>query len=303
MSSSPSADTEARLTAVLAAAGQTIAPQRLTHVRPGLWRWRGRQDDLAVKLFEGSNATERLRTEAALYRELCRVGAPVPGLVATNQESIALARTWVPGSTLYERLLADELPNQSVAAAVRAAWLQLANALTPWDARIAPARRQAARRKRCMELGAVAQAVVDSIPPLPADAIHSLSQTVAAGDPVVLPLDASPSNIILDGDLVIFIDLELLGLDFADWTYAKYVTAIDNADAVRSLAVSHPDDPALPGLDAAVTLLALARAAGLWDAPRIEPASLASLIPGRSPATRRILQSLGLESSVTSDSG
>ncbi len=288
---------------MLAAAGQTIAPQRLTLIRPSLWRWRGRQDDLAVKLFEGSNATERLRTEAALYRELCRVGAPVPSLVATNQESIALARTWIPGSTLYERLLADELPNQSAAAAVRAAWLQLANALTPWDARIAPARRQAARRKRCTELGAVAQAVVTSIPTLPADAIHSLSQTVAASDLVVLPLDASPSNIILDGDLVTFIDLELLGLDFAEWTYAKYVTAIDKDGAVRSLAASHPDDPALLGLDAAVTLLALARAAGLWDAPRIESASLAGLLPGRSPASRRILQSLGLESSVMPDSG
>ena len=263
----------------------------------------GRHADLAVKLFEGSNATERLRTESALYHELCRVGAPVPSLVATNPESIALVRTWVPGSTLYDGLLADELPTQSVAAAVRNAWLQLANALTPWDTRIAPTRRRAARRKRCMELGAVAQAVVDSMPTLPADAIHTLSQTVAAGHLIVLPLDASPSNIILDEDLVTFIDLELLGLDFADWTYAKYITAVDSSGAVRSLAASHPDSPALPGVDAAVTLLALARVAGLWDAPRIEPASLAGLLPGRSWASRRILQSLGLESSVMSENG
>jgi len=303
LSSSPSADTEARLKTVLAAAGHSIARHSLTQVRPGLWRFNGRQADLAVKLYEGLNAVERLRTEAALYRELGRVGAPVPGLVATNQESIALARTWVPGATLYERLLADELLNQSAGAAVRDAWLHLANALIPWDARITPARRRAARRKRCMELDAVTQAVVESFPTLPADAIHTLSQTIAAGDLVVLPLDASPSNIILEGALVTFIDLELLGLDFAEWTYAKYVTAIDKAGAVRSLAVSHPDDPALPGLDAAVTLLALARAAGLWDAPRIETASLAGLIPGRSAATKRIIQSLGLESSVTSDSG
>ena len=263
----------------------------------------GRHADLAVKLFEGSNAIERLRAESALYRELYRLGAPVPSLVATNPESIALVRTWVPGSTLYDGLLADELPTQSVAAAVRNAWLQLANALTPWDTRIAPTRRRAARRKRCMELGAVAQAVVDSMPTLPADAIHTLSQTVAAGDLVVLPLDASPSNIIIDGDRATFVDLELIGLDFADWTYGKYVTAINEAGAVRSLVANHPDDPALSGLDAAVTLLALARVAGLWDAPLIEPASLAGLLPGRSWASRRILQSLGLESSVTSESG
>lgn len=287
---------------MLATTGQSIARRRLTPVRPGLWRFRGRHVDLAIKLFEGSNAVERFRIEAALYRELGPVGAPVPGLVATHEESIALARTWVPGLTLYEHLLADELPNQSAAGAVRDAWRQLINALTPWDARIEPARRQTARRKRCMELDAVAQAIADCFPTIPAGAIQDLRDTVAASDLVVLPLDASPSNIILDGDLVTFIDLELLGLDFADWTYGKYVTAIDKAGAVRSLTASHPDDPA-PGVEAAITLLALARAAGLWDAPRIEPEALAGLLPGRSLASRRILQSLGLESNVTTDSG
>ena len=287
---------------MLRATGQSTARRRLTHVRQGLWRFSGRQADLAIKLFDGSNAIERCRTEAALYRELGPVGAPVPGLVATHEESIALARTWVPGSTLHEHLLADEPPNQTAAAAVRDAWLKLAAALTPWNARIDPARRRAARRKRRMEVGAVAQAVVDCFPTIPADAIHDLRETVVAADLAVLPLDASPSNIILDGGLVTFIDLELLGLDFADWTYGKYVTAIDAAGAVRSLATSHQDDPA-PGLDAAVTLLALARAAGLWDAPRIEPEALSGLLPGRSLASRRVLQCLGLESSVTSDSG
>ncbi len=287
---------------MLAATGQSIARRRLTQVRPGLWRFSGRQADLAIKLFAGSNATERFRTEAALYRELGRVGAPVPGLVATHEESIALARTWIPGSTLYEHLLANEPPNQSAAGTVRDAWRQLTNALTPWDARIDPTRRLAARRKRYLELGAVAQAIADCFPTIPADAIHDLRETVAAADLAVLPLDASSSNIILNGDLVTFIDLELLGLDFADWTYGKYVTAIDEAGTVRSLATSHPDDPA-PGLDAAVTLLALARAAGLWDAPRIETEALSGLLLGRSPASRRVLQCLGLESNVTSDSG
>ncbi len=230
------------------------------------------------------------------------MGAPVPDLVATHEGAIALVRTWVPGLTLYEHLLADEPPNQSAAEAVREAWRQLTNALTPWDARIQPARRRAARRKRRMEVGAVAQAVADCFPTIPAEAIHDLRETVATADPAVLPLDASPSNIILDGDLVTFIDMELLGLDFADWTYGKYVMAIDAAGAVRSLATSHPDEPA-PGIDAAVTLLALARAAGLWDAPRIEPEALSGLLPGRSLASRRVLQCLGLESSVTSDSG
>ncbi len=287
---------------MLAAAGQSTAHRRLTRVRPGLWRFSGRQADLAIKLFGGSNAIERFRTEAALYRELGRVGAPVPGLVVTHERSIAVARTWVPGLTLYEHLLADEPPNQTAAEAVRDAWRQLTNALTPWDARIDPTRRLAARRKRGLELGAVTQAIVDCFPTIPAEAIHDLRETVATADPAVLPLDASPSNIILDGGLVTFIDLELLGLDFADWTYGKYVTAIDAAGAVRSLATSHPDEPA-PGLDAAVTLLALARAAGLWDAPRIEPEALSGLLPGRSLASRRVLQCLGLESSVTSDSG
>ncbi len=287
---------------MLRSTGQSTARRRLTHVRQGLWRFSGRQADLAIKLFDGSNATERFRTEAALYRELGREGAPVPGLIATHEESIALARTWVPGSTLYEHLLADVPPNQYAAGTVRDAWRQLTNALTPWDARIDPTRRLAARRKRRMEVGAVAQAIADCFPTIPAEAIHDLRETVVAADLAVLPLDASPSNIILDGDLVTFIDLELLGLDFADWTYGKYVTAIDEAGAVRSLAASHPDDPA-PGVDAAITLLALARAAGLWDAPRIEPKALAGLLPGRSLASRRILQSLGLESNVTSDSG
>ena len=276
---------------------------RLRHVRTGLWRWTAGDGDLALKLFEGVNAHERLRTEAALYEELCRVGAPVPGFVAADADALALARVWIPGTTLYEQLAADEPPGQSQASAVRDAWLRLLKALAPWCARIASTRRKAARRKRCRELSAVAQAVLDAMPKLPADAIHALCQTITAGDLVLLPLDASPSNVVIDGNRVAFIDLELLGLDFADWTYAKYVSAVDETGALRSLAARHPDDSGLPGLDASVTLLALARVAGLWNAPRIATGSLANVLPGSSRSIRRIRQSLGLESNVTSDSG
>lgn len=298
-----SAETEARLEAVVAAAGQPFARHCLKHVRSGLWRWTREHTDLALKLFDGPNADERLRTEAALCRELTRVGAPVPSFVAADSGALALARPWVPGTTLYRRLLAANPDNQSAAVAVRDAWLQLVSALAPWKTRIASTRRESARRKRCMELAAVAQAVADSLPTLPADAIHTLSHTVSAGDLAVLPLDASPSNIIIDGDWVTFIDLELLGLDFADWTYAKYVSGVDANGIARSLAASHPEDSAPPGLDAAVTLLALARAAGLWDAPPIPRTSLVDVLPGRSRAARRIREELGLESDVTSDSG
>jgi len=258
---------------------------------------------LALKLFEGVTAHERLRTEAALYQELCRVGAPVPEFVAADADALALARVWIPGTTLYEQLAADEPPGQSQASAVRDAWLRLLNALAPWHARIASTRRKAARRKRCRELSAVAQALLDAMPNLPADAIHALCQTITAGELVLLPLDASPSNVVIDGNRVAFIDLELLGLDFADWTYAKYVSAVDETGALRSLAARHPVDSGLPGLDASVTLLALARVAGLWNAPRIATGSLANVLPGNSRSIRRIRQSLGLESSVTSDSG
>lgn len=276
---------------------------RLRFVRSGLWRWTAGEADLALKLFDGVNAHERLHTEAALYQELCRVGAPVPGFVAANADALALARAWIPGTTLYEQLAVDKPPGQSHASAVRDAWLRLLNALAPWYARIALTRREAARRKRGRELSAVAQALLDAMPKLPADAIHALCQTATAGEPVLLPLDASPSNIVIDGKRVTFIDLELLGLDFADWTYAKYVTAVDETRALRSLAAGHSADSGLPGVDASVILLALARVAGLWNAPRIATESLAHVLPGSSPASRRIRQSLGLELTVTSDSG
>ena len=80
--------------------------------------------------------------------------------------------------------------------------------------------------------------------------------------------------------------MELLGLDFADWTYAKYVTAVAETGAVLSLADHQTDESASDGLDAAVTLLALARAAGLWGEPRNLPTDLANHIPGRSRAAR-----------------
>ncbi|MCY3895285.1 MAG: phosphotransferase [Chloroflexi bacterium] len=276
---------------------------RLRFVRTGLWRWNAGDAELALKLFDGVSAHERLRTEAALYQDLCRVRAPVPGFVAADADALALARVWIPGTTLYEQLAADEPPGQSQAWAVRDAWLRLLNSLAPWNARIASTRREAARRKRGRELSAVAQALMDAMPRLPTDAIHALCQTVTVRDPVLLPLDASPSNVVIDGKRVTFIDLELLGLDFADWTYAKYVSAANETGTLRSLAAVHPDDSGLPGLDASVALLSLARVAGLWNGPRIATESLANVLSGSSWAIRRIRQSLGLESSVTSDSG
>ena len=298
-----SAESGARLKAILTAAGQPFEFERLEPLRSGLWRWKGERTDLTLKLLDGPNAKERLRTEAALYRELCRVGAPVPSLVATDPKAVALARSWVPGTTLYERLLTSKSPGQFEALAVRKAWLRLRSALTPWNTRISSERLDAAIRMRRRELTAVAHAVADSYPQLPAVDIQALSEIVGVGEVAVLPLDASPSNIIIDDGRVTFIDLELVGLDYADWTYAKYVTAIDESGAVRSLVSAHPDDSVLDRLDAAVSLLALARTAGLWGGRRIAPASLARSIPGRTEAAERIRAELRLESNVTSDSG
>lgn len=297
-----SADTETRLRAVLAAANQS-KEGRLQPVRQGLWRWTVGDTDLALKLFDGPNAHERLRTEAALYRELSQLGAPVPAVVAEAPDARAIARAWVAGHTLFQRLLAADNLGTPEAEAVRRAWLRLLQALAPWNTRISASRRQEALRKRQMEVAAVAQAVTQALPSVPSDAIDDLRQTVCSDDLAVLPLDASPQNIVVNGDTVTFIDLELLGLDFADWTFAKYVTALDTTGGVRSLVAALPDGRALDRLDASVTLLVLARAAGLWSEPPNALLDFVSHIPGRSLAARRIRERLRLESSVTSESG
>lgn len=302
MNSTPSAETAARIKAILVASNQP-AEGRLRPIRQGLWRWTVGDADLALKLFDGPNAHERLRTEAALYRELVRVGAPVPAMVAEAAGARALARAWIPGRTVFQRLLAADAPNAVEAQTIRRAWLRLLQALAPWNARITESRRQEALGKRHVEIAAVAQGVAQALPCVPSDAVDDLKQTLASDKLVVLPLDASPSNIIVNAERVTFIDLELLGLDFADWTYAKYVTAVGETGAVLSLADRNPDVSASDGLDAAVTLLALARAAGLWGEPRNPPTDLANHIPGRSRAARRIRAGLRLESNVTSDCG
>ncbi len=302
MSSSPSLETGARIRAVLVAADQP-SDGRLRRIRQGLWRWTDGDADLALKLFDGPNAHERLRTEAALYRDLGRAGAPVPEFVAKAADARAIARVWIPGRTVFQRLLAADVPNAAEAHTVRRAWLRLLQALAPWNARIAECRRHEALHKRQMELAAVAHGVAQFLPTVPSDAIDDLRQTLASDDLALVPLDASPSNIVVDGDRATFIDLEILGLDFADWTYAKYVTAVAETGAVLSLADHQTDESASDGLDAALTLLALARAAGLWGESRNLPTDLANHIPGRSRAARRIRAGLRLESSVTSDCG
>lgn len=302
MNSTPSAETAARIKAILVASHQP-AEGRLRPIRQGLWRWTAGDADLALKLFDGPNAYERLRTEAALYRELGRVGAPVPAMVAQAAGARALARAWIPGRTVFQRLLAADAPKAAEAQIIRRAWLRLLQALAPWNARITESRRQEALGKRQVEIAAVAQGVAQAFPCVPSDAVDDLKQALASDKLVVLPLDASPSNIIVNAERVTFIDLELLGLDFADWTYAKYVTAVGEAGAVLSLADRDADESASDGLDAAVTLLALARAAGLWGESRNLPTDLASHIPGRSRAARRIRAGLRLESDVTSNCG
>ena len=302
MSSSPSVETGARLKSILAAADQP-SDGRLRRVRQGLWRWTAGNADLALKLFNGPNAHERLRTEAALYRELGQAGAPVPGVVAEAADARALARVWIPGPTVFQRVLTGDSPSASEARTVRSAWLRLLQTLAPWNARITESRRQEALGKRQVELAAVAHGVAQALPSVPSEAIDDLRQTIASDELVVLPLDASPSNIIVNAETVTFIDLELLGLDFADWTYAKYVTAVTESGALRSLAAHHSDASASDRLDAAVTLLALARAAGLWGESLVQPTDVANQIPGRSLAARRIRAGLRLESDVTSDCG
>ena len=302
MNSTPSAETEARLRAILIASSQP-GDGRLRLVRKGLWRWTGGDVDLALKLFDGPNAHERLQTEAALNRELGSAGAPVPELVAEASDVTALARAWIPGRTAFQRLLASDTPSACEAEPVRRAWLRLLQALAPWNTRITESRREGALQKRRLELAAVSEAVANAFPSVPSGAIYELKQMVVSDELLVLPLDASPANIVVDGDRATFIDLEILGLDFADWTYAKYVTGVTETGAVRSLAARDRDESASDGLDAAVTLLALAQAAGLWGPSRSLSSDLANHIPGRSLATRRIRAGLRLESDVTSDCG
>lgn len=294
MSSRPSAETLSRLAAVLAAAGQPTQGH-LRRISPGLWRWTRGSADLGLKLFDGPNADERLRTEAALYRSLDSAGAPVPKCMAEATDARGLARAWVSGTTLYEQLRAAHLPSEADATAVWNAWLELTRALVPWDQHVATERHQEARRKRRLELTSVARAAADAFPTVPASATHALSQTVAAGALSLLPLDASPSNIITADQRVTFIDLELLGLDFEEWTFAKYVTAVDETGTVRTLDPASAPPAYQVRFDAAVTLLALARAAGLWGSKRLAPAALAERLPGRSQAAMRIRPALRLE--------
>ncbi len=294
MSSNHPPDTERRLRAALAAAGLPRAARPLRGGR-GVWRVQTGRRDMAVKLYEGPAAGERLRTEFAVLCQLEALGAPVPAAVAAVPEALALVRAWAPGAPLLHHLRADDWP-VDLLAAVRRSWTVLTERLTRWRARMPAARLASARTKRTREVRAVAQAVAAAYPRLPRTALSDLERSVVSGPFGLAPLDASAGNVIVDErGAAVFIDLELLGLDFLDWTFAKYVTVAASgggAAPVRSLVGGAAAAPADAHVDAAVTLLTLARAAGLWGTPRIPPHAAAASLPGASAAARRIRTAL-----------
>ena len=197
---------------------------------PGIWRIGTSERQLVVKLFFGPTAEERIQTEVIACQQLSRMGAPVPTNAVAVMEEMALARDWVTGMSLHQSLFNVDRPSSAHTEVILTAWRDLTRALDQFYGRIPTHRREHAKTLRTHEIRYVAQAVSNSFPEIMTEDIDQLHKTIVSGELSILPLDASAANLILGQSQATFIDLELLGIDFADWTFAKFVTATQTKD-------------------------------------------------------------------------
>ncbi len=279
--------TAARVRAALHAAGVSpLDPSRIEHLARGTYRVQNGSRFLACKLFDGSQAAERARTEGGAYAALAARGAPVPRLLAVDDANAAVVREWVDGPTLAQALRGEAA--RPAWEQVSAAWDALLAALDTWTKAMEPARVDRARRLRQAEVANVAESVIGSGLLQPEDPawraaaaeIRQLADTIGSASVRTVPLDLNPGNVILGPNGITFVDLEAFGLDFAEWSLCKATMLphgptsgrageallAGQADAQRPNA----DSPLLAG----ALMLALADAAGLWRAEPAHPAGL-----------------------------
>ncbi len=308
MSSPPTPDELARAGKVLEAAG--IDPHAAqTAVRGGgnVLRLDAAGRRLACKLFLGPSALERLDTEAALYAQLHPRGAPVPRLVKQEPGALALLREWAPGEPLDAALRAGRAGH--MAESVLAAWRRLLATLAPWTEALASARLERAQSLRLSELEAVSRTIAEAsvsvrpflIPPSARSHLCGLPELIARTRVCTVPLDLAPSNVILNARGAIFVDLEIVGLDFPAMSLCKTLMLGCGPAAGRTPASlldgawPEADGVERSALEAAYTLVALADAAGVWRrdrAPCAEALDLVRRAPGYSEVTRGIRDAL-----------
>jgi hypothetical protein len=263
---------------------------------PGIWRVNTSEKDLVVKLFFGPAAEERIRTEVGTCQELSRMGAPVPANAVAVMTERALARDWIPGVSLRQWLFSVDPPTAAHGEIILDAWHDLILALNQFYGKIPMDRRGRAKVLRTQEIRFVAQAVAHSFPRITSEDIDQLHKTIVSGELSMLPLDASAANLILGESIATFVDLELLGIDFTDWTFAKFLTTTQthgNRTQTSSLLQDLPHlATANLRLEAATALLLLAIAADLWKTSTISLVEIAKVFPTYSALTRRISTSL-----------
>ncbi|MCY4114381.1 MAG: phosphotransferase [Chloroflexi bacterium] len=241
---------------------------------------------LACKLFDGTQAGERARTESGAYSALAARGAPVPRLLAVDDSNAAVVREWVDGPTLAQALRGEAA--RPAWEQVSAAWDALLAALDAWTNAMDPARVERARSLRLSEIAAVAESVVasglvrkeDPAGEAVAEEIRQLVDTIGSAPMRTVPLDLNPGNVVLGSDGIVFVDLEAFGLDFAEWSLCKTTMLPHDPTSGRagqSLLAGQVDVPR-PIADArplsGALLLALADAAGIWRSEPAHPAGL-----------------------------
>ncbi len=269
-----------------------------THeLAPGVWQVTTPEQDMVVKLFSGPSAQDRLQMEVVSCQQLSRMGAPVPKNARSVITELAMVRDWIPGKSLQHLLSSKGGASPTHGATILMAWRDLTRALNQFYPKIPSHRRTHARTQRTLEVRCVVEAVSESFPRIVTEDLAQLHKIVVDGDLSILPLDASPTNMILGRSHATFIDLEVLGIDFEDWTLAKFLTAATPQKPSCTIASSLLNaDPGLasarPRLEAATALLLLAAGAGLWTNPVMSTTTLATVFPNNSDLTRRISASL-----------
>ncbi len=268
-----------------------------THeIAPGLWRTITPGQELLVKLFFGPGAEDRLQMEVTSCQQLSRMGAPVPANARSVITELAIVRDWIPGKSLHQRLSSKEGPSPTQGTKILTAWSELTTALNRFYPKLSSHRRAHAKTLRVNEIRSVVDTVRDAFRRIATEDLAQLHKIVIDSNLSILPLDATPTNLILGPSRTTFIDLEVLGIDFEDWTLAKFLIATPpkNSCAMPSsllnatpgLASSHPR------LEASTALLLLAAGAGLSTNPVISPTTLGRVFPKTSDLTRRISASL-----------
>ncbi len=261
-------------------------------IHSNIWRVTTADRDFAIKLFDGANAGERLKTEFAVCTRLANTGAPVPTAIVKSVASSALVRSWIPGHTLHERLLKDTPLSAHDASTVHSAWSAIIQALRLWQEHIPQSRLRTAHELRRRELEVVATAILDAYPSIPPSEVETLVDNSMACGLSTLPLDASASNIVLGPNGATFIDLEIVGFDFPYWTFAKYVTTTTRSEGstfAPSLITALPDETSgLQHFDAALTVLVLLASSGAWNNPPMNRKEILANLPNRSGTTDHI---------------